>query len=187
LRVVPEPNDDAPFEPAADRQTDAPSVGVSGSTPMLVPEGVEPAGKASLTLAQFQNVWPSLFGGLRDLLGARRWALFRETEPGAAEGNVLVVAVRHDFHLRALRDDPAVAKIVATRAGDLLGAEVRVEFRPFGDSGQVDGATEDDLEDVELSPDRLVEAPPDTADPFKLVTEELGAQVVDEFEVEEGD
>jgi DNA polymerase-3 subunit gamma/tau len=182
LRVVSPPSDDAPFESSAPDPTTVPEPAASLDVSAEPPHSV-----SKVTLDQFQNIWPSLFGGLRDLLGARRWALFRETEPGAAEGNVLVVAVKHDFHLRALRDDPAVAKIVATRAGDLLGAEVRVAFRAFGETEPASAApVEDDFDDVELSADRLVEAPPDAMDPFKLVTEELGAQVVEEYE-DDGD
>jgi hypothetical protein len=32
-----------------------------------------------------QKIWPSLFGSLRQLLGPRRWALFREAAPGDIE------------------------------------------------------------------------------------------------------
>ena len=54
----------------------------------------------------------------------------------------------------------------------------------IGDFGDT---VEDDLSSVEFQPDRLVEASPDLTDPFRLVTEELGGMVVDEYEVEETD
>lgn len=133
---------------------------------------------SGITLEQFQAVWPGLYGGLRDVLGARRWAFFRETEPGGVEGNTLVIGVRHDFHLEALRTDPAVASIVATRAGDLLGGEVRVDFRAASADGGV-GLSEE-TEPGDLEKDRLLEAPDDVTDPLRLVAEELGGEVVDE-------
>lgn len=159
----------------------------------LVPEDAAPPVRLAVTptIEQFESIWPPLFAGLRDMLGSRRWALFRETEPGAVEGSTLVVAVKHDFHLKALKDDNAVAKIVATRAGDLLGGDVRVVFRGPGETGGspslVAGTDqiEDDLSSVEFEPDRLVDTPPATTDPFTLVTEELGGLVVDEYEVED--
>lgn len=141
---------------------------------------------AAPTIAEFEAVWPALFAGLRDMLGSRRWALFRETEPGGVEGSTLVVTVKHDFHLKALKDDAAVASIVATRAGDLLGGEVRVIFRAAGESGSpqaVDIEPEEDLAAIAFEPDRLVEAPPDATDPFKLLADELGGTVIEEYEV----
>lgn len=131
-------------------------------------DGKEPP----LTLAQFQAIWPGLFGGLKEMLGARRWALFRETEPGDVRGTTLIIDVRHDFHLEALRSDPAVAAIVATRAGDLLGRPVTVAFRGSDGSGEEEGEV----------PDRLEEG---TEDPFTLVERELGGRVVDEYRLEE--
>lgn len=155
----------------------------AGTSPDTASGGDEAAGGP--TIEQFQTMWPGLFGGLRELLGARRWALFRETEPGAVEGNRLVVHVRHDFHLAALRTDPVVAAVVATRAGDLLGTTVSVEFRAPG--GARAGSVEDaeDPAAVELEKDRLFEAPADLTDPFRLVTDELGGVVVEEYEEDE--
>ena len=132
-----------------------------------------------MTLDDFRSVWPQLFGGLRDVLGARRWALFRETEPGAVEGSTLIVHVKHVFHLKALRDDEAVTSIVATKAGDLLGAPVTVEFRP------PDGETAVAPEEDQADPGTLTEAPPEATDPFRLVEDQLGGTVVEEYETEQ--
>ncbi len=157
----------------------------------LVGEPEPPAPPATVTLDRFQSIWPNLFGGLRELLGARRWALFRETEPGAVEGNTLVVRVRHQFHLDALRKDPAVAAVVATKAGDLLGGSVKVEFRGDGADGEAGAgaasvsAEPDEVQrDDEPAPDKeqLAEAPADLTDPFKLVADELGGIVVEEYD-----
>jgi DNA polymerase-3 subunit gamma/tau len=142
-----------------------------------------------LTIEKFRSVWPQLFGGLRDLLGARRWALFRETEPMAVRGSTLVVGVRHGFHLKSLEADPAAASIVATRAGDLLGGAVSVVFAPADGSVPVpEDATESrrPAPQAETGPERVPdqdqmdEAPEDLTDPFRLIEEELGGTVVDE-------
>lgn len=156
-----------------------------GTSPDTAPGGDEAAGGPNVTIEQFQTMWPGLFGGLREVLGARRWALFRETEPGAVEGNRLVVHVRHDFHLEALRTDPVVAAVVATRAGDLLGTTVSVEFRAPGAARVGSAEDAEDPAAVELEKDRLFEAPADLTDPFRLVTDELGGVVIEEYE--EGD
>ncbi len=148
----------------------------------LVGEPVAPPPPAKVSMESFRSIWPGLFGGLRELLGARRWALFRETEPGGVEGSTLIIHVRHDFHLESLRGDPAVAAVVATKAGDLLGGAVSVEFRPA--DGVVIADDESDGDDNEVVPDKdsMAEASSDSTDPFKLVADELGGIVIEEFD-----
>lgn len=142
--------------------------------------------QSSVTQAQFEAVWPQLFGGLRDLLGPRRWALFRETEPGGVEGDTLFIAVRHSFHLEALRADPAVPKIVATRLGDLLGSEVKVVFKGSAEPISVpEMDSEPDLDSVELQKDRLIEAPASANDPLSLVKDALGGEIIEDYEEDE--
>ncbi len=121
--VEPSPEPVTPPEPDLDEQL------VAAAAP-LVGEPDARADAEGLTIEKFRSVWPQLFGGLRDLLGARRWALFRETEPMDVRGSTLIVGVRHGFHLKSLEADPAAASIVATRAGDLLGGAVTVVFAP---------------------------------------------------------
>jgi DNA polymerase-3 subunit gamma/tau len=125
-----------------------------------------------ISFEQLQKIWPGLFGGLRDILGARRWAFFRETVPADVSGNTIILEVAHDFHLAALEEDDAVSKIVATKAGDLLGAPVRVRFRAkmAGESGSEE---EVDISDLEERPDI-------GTDPTTLLASELGAEVVDD-------
>jgi hypothetical protein len=123
-----------------------------------------------------QKIWPSLFGSLRQLLGPRRWALFREAAPGDIEdGRRLVLDVSQDFHLEGLRTDPVVSALVATQAGDLLGFPIEVGFRktgapPVSEEGAVDESVPDK--------DRLFEAPPEAIDPTALLEKELGATLV---------
>ena len=126
-----------------------------------------------ISFEQLQNVWPGLFGGLRDLLGARRWAFFREAVPAAVERNTIILEVAHDFHLGALEQDDAVAPIVAAKAGDLLGGPVKVKFRLKSDDG-----SGGDEEGVDLS--QLEDRPEAANDPAALLQSELGAKVVDD-------
>ena len=66
-----------------------------------------------------------------------------------------------------------MAKIVATRAGDLLGGTVQVRFGLRESSP--DGGEEQTIDMTQL------EERPDTAtDPTSLLAAELGAEVVDE-------
>lgn len=175
-----------PLAPAASEPDDRPFE--SESAGVADPAQASTVPRAAVSFEQFTAIWPALFGSLRELLGARRWALFRETAPGTVNGATLVVDVRHDFHLRALQDDPAVSRIVSTRAGDLLGTEVRVDFRAAGSAGggaiaEVDEAAEEF--EIDLDKDRLLEVDDNASDPLRLVLDELGADLVDEFEAPE--
>ena len=136
------------------------------------PVAVEEPEAVDVTFEQLKKVWPGLFGSLRDVLGARRWAFFREAVPVAVDGNTIVLEVAHDFHLESLEQDDAVSAIVATKAGDLLGGPVKVRFRskagqPSAPSGEVDLG---ELED----------RPHAETDPAALLASELGAELVDE-------
>lgn len=145
----------------------------------LIPEesAVEPDTPAiDITFEQLKKVWPGLFGGLRDVLGARRWAFFREAVPAAVEGNTIILEVAHDFHLSSLEQDDAVTSIVATKASDLFGSPVRVRFRSKG--GRPQGSGEEDDQNLDLS--QLEERPGAETDPAALLASELGAEVVDE-------
>lgn len=171
--------------PADPPARSAPEPAVAGSAvaaetePKSEPAGAGPepepetAAAVRISFEQVQKVWPSIFGSLRDVLGARRWAFFREAVPAAMEGDTIVLEVAHDFHYQSLQEDEAVGKIVATRAGDLLGAAVRVRFglRPGGHEGVQD-------EDIDLS--SLEERPDRPSDPTSLLASELGAEVVEE-------
>lgn len=132
----------------------------------------------SLEFSQLQSVWPGLFGSLRDVLGARRWALFREVVPAGVDGSTIVLHVPHLFHLEQLREDPAVGKVVATRAGDLLGRPVTVQFASPEGGPPITAAEKSD--EIDLASEQLFEGPAEEADPAKLLEEELGAELVDD-------
>ena len=165
----------APAENEVDTETDDE---LSRAAAPLVPEdepgGTEDHPPIDISFDQLQKIWPGLFGSLRDVLGARRWAFFREAVPAAVERNKIVLEVAHDFHLTSLQQDDAVAPIVAAKAGDLLGGPVKVEFRLKNDGGDGDG------DDDEVDLDQLEERPNADADPASLLESELGAQVVDD-------
>lgn len=179
--AVPAPNPatttrDSSPEPAATAPTTAQSQDelAKAAAPLVsdTAEEQEPAPKIDITFEQLQKVWPGLFGGLRDLLGARRWAFFREAVPGDVEGNTIILEVAHDFHLSSLEQDDAVAPIVAAKASDLLGGPVKVKFRLKSD-GALEGGNEVDLSDLEERPDAAT-------DPATLLESELGARVVED-------
>jgi DNA polymerase-3 subunit gamma/tau len=157
--------------PAPEKElADAAAPLVSTDSPEPEPEG--PA--IDISFDQLQRIWPGLFGGLRDVLGARRWAFFREAVPAGVEGNTIVLEVAHDFHLSSLEQDDAVARIVATKASDLFGSPVKVRFQlKDGQPVSVDPDKEVDLIDLEERPDA-------ETDPTALLAAELGAEVVDE-------
>jgi hypothetical protein len=146
-----------PVEPVATEV--APTEATETATPPEAP-GID------ISLDQLKKVWPGLFGGLSEVLGARRWALFREATPAEVQGRTIVLEVSHDFHLTALEQDEAVGRIVATKAGDLLGGPVKVVFRTRG------------RRDDQIDLDQLEERP--EASPESLLATELGARVVDE-------
>lgn len=125
--------------------------------------------QVSVSLEELKSVWPGLFGSLRDILGPRRWAFFREAVPVGVDGNVIRLEVAHDFHLGQLEEDGDVANIVGSRATELLGTPVDVVFS-LRDGSDVE--EEIDLGDLEERPGE--------SDPMSLLAAELGAEVVDD-------
>jgi DNA polymerase-3 subunit gamma/tau len=161
----------SPTEPVApEKPAPAPVVEENGAA---IAEPVAEAPAIDVSFEQLQKVWPGLFGSLRDVLGARRWAFFREAVPAGVDGNVIVLEVPHGFHLQSLQEDDAVAAIVATRAGDLLGGTVKVRFG-------LREAAQDGDGDQTIDMTQLEERPDTQSDPTSLLAAELGAEVVEE-------
>ncbi len=155
-----------------------PAVAAAGESGEAVPDtpsvAPKPAGNGSeVSFEQLQKVWPGLFGSLRDVLGARRWAFFREAVPVSVEGDTITLEVAHDFHLQSLQEDDVVSSIVATRAGDLLGSEVKIQFRSRQGAGIATETETIDLGDLEERSERAT-------DPTSLLVDELGAEEVEE-------
>lgn len=167
-----EPAPAGPSEPAAELVGGEEDL-AGAAAPLVSEEPEEPEARPAIDISfeQLKGVWPGLFGGLRDVLGARRWAFFREAVPVGVEGNTIILEVAHDFHLSSLEQDDAVSRIVATKAGDLLGTKVRVRFRSKGAASEV-------AEEVDIS--KLEERDEADTDPTTLLASELGAEVVDD-------
>lgn len=178
--VQPKPKVVAPEETSAPAAAESDGDALSKAAAPLISDEPEAASEEpaaiDISFEQLQKVWPGLFGGLRDLLGARRWAFFREAVPGAVEGNTIILEVAHDFHLSSLTQDDAVGPIVAAKAGDLLGTPVRVEFRLKSDADTAE--PNEDTGRVDIS--QLEERPAAAADPAALLESELGAKIVEE-------
>ena len=174
----PQPSRDAPMlKPADPEDLEVDKDLADAAAPLLATEdaSVEDQGPAiDISFEQLQKIWPGLFGGLRDVLGARRWAFFREAIPAGVEGSTIILEVAHEFHLSSLEQDDAVSQIVATKASDLFGSPVRVKFRSKADQPVVSAGSEK----VDLS--ELEERPEVNTDPAALLAAELGAEVVDD-------
>lgn len=133
-----------------------------------------------LTLEAVQGVWPQVFGSMRQALGPRRQALFREALPGAVHDGILELWVPEHlaFHLEQLRSDDEVQRLVADRVADLLGGRpvVRFEARP---GGEVAAAPSAEVADDEPLPDKnaLAEAPDEDATDLLA---ELGGEVIED-------
>ena len=127
-----------------------------------------------ISFEQLQKIWPGLFGGLRDVLGARRWAFFREAVPADVAGNTIILEVAHEFHLASLQQDDAVASIVATKASDLFGSPIKVRFRAK------EGSSVQEVDPDKVDLNELEDRPSVETDPTELLAAELGAEVVDE-------
>ena len=166
--------------PASPLRNEPPEATSSEPKAEVAPEP-EPASRVpstvtgSLSMDAVDKVWAGLYGSLRQVLGPRRWALFRETSPGTVEdGRRLVLDVAQDFHLESLRNDAVVGALVATQASDLLGFPIEVGFRKIGSIAEPAG--EEEIVDKE----RLFEAPAESIDPKSLLERELGATVVED-------
>jgi DNA polymerase-3 subunit gamma/tau len=164
----------APQEQVSERPPPRPAPTQEPRVPEDAPAVETPPVRAAIDVSfdQLQKVWPGLFGSLRDVLGARRWAFFREAVPAAVDGDVIVLEVAHDFHLQSLQEDDAVSAIVATRASDLLGGQVRVRF------GLRDGGAGVDEQSIDMS--QLEDRPESSTDPTSLLAAELGAEIIEE-------
>ncbi len=137
-------------------------------------ESVTPS-PGTVTLDALQQIWPALVARVREELGSRRQALFREATPGRVEGTTVFLEVPSHltFHLEQLTADPQVGVAVAARAGELLHADVSVQF-------EAAGTPQRDPEPEIFDKDQLVEADTTPDDPVSLVADILGGEVIDE-------
>ena len=174
----PKPEESQPGEPAeVDDEPVEPEEVLFTPEPAATLEAV-----GDLTLAQFESVWPALVAGVRDDLGPRRQALFREASPGSVQGSVVSLHLPDhlSFHLEQLQSDELVKEVVEARAAELLGGSIRIQFRS---GGRPDGDSVSSDADSETLPDKnqLLEAPSGPTDPDALVEGLLGGQVIEEI------
>jgi hypothetical protein len=146
------------------------------SVPVAQVRPAEPI--SGLTIGQFESVWPALVAGVRDDLGPRRQALFREASPGSVDGSTVTLFLPDhlSFHLEQLQDDDLVRRVVEARAAELLGGSIRVRFRAGSGSDVLPTQ-----EDVVPNKDQLLDAPGSANDPDALVEGLLGGQVIEEI------
>lgn len=159
----------------------------------------DPSGEP-VEAADLERIWPQLVASVRNELGARREAVLREAMPGGVSGHTLFfeVPAHMGFHLEQLQSDTRLSEYLTAKAGELLHRHVQVEFRS-GDGGPATGATPaaapepapeaSGTRPLEVVPDepepipdkdRLLEAPAEGTDPLALLSDELGAEVVEE-------
>ncbi len=160
----------APFESPAAEPEEPAAVEEAPAPPPLAPV-------AGLDLGGVEAVWPALVARVRDDVGPRRFALFREAEPAAVDGATIVLEVpaRLPFHLAQLQEDRDLAKSVEAAAAELLGGRVEVAYR----------AAAAEEEAVAEAPSRapaeheLFEAGAGGIDPAELVKDLLDGEVVE--------
>ena len=159
-------------EPAAEPTSESESAQPSHQPPIDHPS-------MSVDLADFERVWPQLIGMLRTDLSKRQLAFLQEASPGAVDGSTIVLHLPADrqFHLEQLRRDQTASAIVARRAGELLGGAVTVAFSKADGLSEPTAPTE-----PEAVPDKdtLVAADDNVMDPTALLTDMLGAEVIEE-------
>lgn len=180
----PQPTTELPEEPVPSTEPMIPDEAIPSepAEALFEPPAVaalEPVG--DLTLGQFESVWPALVAGVRDDLGPRRQALFREASPGSVKGSTVTLHLPEhlSFHLEQLADDDLVRQVVEARAGELLGGSIRIEFRSATSADEDTSSSSDDREPLPEK-HQLLEAPSGPTDPDALVEGLLGGQVVEE-------
>jgi DNA polymerase-3 subunit gamma/tau len=173
LAEEPAPPEAAPPEPTtSDEALPEPPAALTALEPL-----------ADLTIGQFESVWPALVAGVRDDLGPRRQALFREASPGSVEGSTvtLILPDHLSFHLEQLQADELVKQVVQARAAELLGGSIRIQFRSGTLAAEGDSPAQPDEAGDLPNKHQLLEAPAAATDPDALVEGLLGGQVIEEI------
>lgn len=164
----------------ASSKPETPTPEPSGSQASVAGGDDVPSG--DVDLAAFKRIWPALSARIKDELGNRRHALFREARPGLVDGATLVIHVPSHlgFHLEQMVSDPQFVAAVSAEASSLLGGSVAARF--VADNADQASAVElgvDDEDDEETDKDRMAEAG-EVDDPVGLVEDLLGGEVIEE-------
>lgn len=132
---------------------------------------------AVVDLRAFESAWPVIVARVRDELGPRRHALFREAIPVSAENGLVTLHLpsRYFFHLEQLRADTELQVAVAAIAAQSLGANVELEFAAADDE-VAPAATPERAPDKET----MAEEGDDETDAAALVVDILGGEIISE-------
>lgn len=117
----------APVAPEADPEPVAPP----GET-VAPPAPEEPTGE--LSLAALDRIWPQLVAAVRDRMGPRREALFRDATLHRVENGTVYLTVPSEFFLKSLEDDEDLKSFAKERVAALLGTEAGLAFELSGGS-----------------------------------------------------
>lgn len=184
--VAPTP---VPQPPAAAPVAD--DIQVTAETKPIKPA---PAGGGEISLADFKGVWAAVSARVKEELGNRRHALFREARPGRVDGSTLVVHVpgHLSFHLEQMTSDGQFGAVVAETATGLLNTQVKVTFEADNlDQGGSAAAASPSPDPTPAAPSAQAKAeseeefdkdkmrPAEESDPMALLEDVFG-EIVDE-------
>lgn len=125
--AVPVSASPAPVAPEA-----APAPGAPPGETVAPPAPEEPTGE--LSLAALDRIWPQLVAAVRDRMGPRREALFRDAAPHRVENGTIYLTVPSEFFLNSLENDDNLKAFAAEQATALLGTEAGLAFELSGGS-----------------------------------------------------
>ena len=166
------PATETPSEPADDPEPE-PEL-----TPPIPPvPSPTPAG--DLTLSEFSAAWPVVVARVRSDFGARRHAFVRVAEPLSVSGSVAVLTLptHQHFHLEQLNADDQLLAALTSITTEVLGREVKLQFRSDDDAAPVAAGEADSARAPE--PEQLDEGT-DREKPEDLIADMLGGTVVEE-------
>ena len=162
--VAAEPEEPQPQQPPAE-----PAAAVADEPGLAEP--------SSLDLRTFESAWPVIVARVRDELGPRRHALFREAIPVAAEDGVVTLHLpsRYFFHLEQLQADTELQIAVAAIAAQSLGGKVELEFAAADDEAAPASTPE-------RAPDKdtMSDEGDDETDAAALVVDMFGGEIISE-------
>ncbi|MGI9585847.1 MAG: DNA polymerase III subunit gamma/tau [Acidimicrobiia bacterium] len=171
---VTEPIDeDPPSAPPTEEPTDEPEQSesaVASETPVVATRTV--------TLEEFEGVWPAIVATIRSDVGPRRHALLREAEPTEIVDGVVVfeVAEYKHFHLEQLKADEGIAQAITTLSEEKLGTPLSVSFR----AGPATPKTEDSTDRIPDKEQLVAHDGEDEPDAASLLLDVLGGEIVSE-------
>ena len=120
-------------EPAPVAPKVAPAPGAPSEETVAPPAPPEES-TGELSLAALDRVWPQLVAAVRDRMGPRREALFRDATPHRVENGTIYLTVPSEFFLNSLENDEDLKSFATEQAAALLGTEAGLAFELSGGS-----------------------------------------------------